>query len=231
MHAHAVLMLAATAVVVLFVGLVVVVSQLQRRGRLGEPGRRVEFRSYGPVLAAACSGGAAAVHLGVVGEHTARATTAGAPDAYALLCSIGASTAHFSGADVALAGFLPLGVLSLGAIGAQGALAVPRLWRGRRTMAVGATVTLAALALALLARVLAPDVTEVVQPMAYSDWLAIIFDVALLVVVGLLALGRPERLLDRLRVSAADAWVGTGLGVGAVVVFTATGYVLAYAAH
>lgn len=227
-------MLAATAVVALFVGIVVVVSKLQRRGRLGEPGRRVDFRSYGPVLAAACSGGAAAVHLGVVGEHTARASTAGAADAYALLCSIGASTAHFSGPDVALAGFLPLGVLSIGAIGAQGALAIPKFWRGRRTMVLGAAVTLAALVLALLARSLAPDPTGSVQPMAYSDWLAIIFDLALLVVVGLLAsaaLGRPEQLLDRLRVSAADACVGTGLGVGAVVVFTTAGYALAFAAH
>jgi hypothetical protein len=224
-------MLAATAVVALFVGIVVVVSQLQRRGMLGEPDRRMAFQSYGPVLAAACSGGAAAVHVGVVGEHTARASTAGAADAYALLCSIGASTAHFSGPDVALAGFLPLGVLSLGAIGAQGVLTVPKLWRVRRTMLVGAAVTLAALVLALLARVLAPDPGGTVQPMAYSDWLAIIFDLAVLVVVGLLALGRPQRLLDRLRVSAADAWVGTGLGVAAVVVFTAAGYALAYAAH
>jgi hypothetical protein len=249
-HAHAVLMLAATAVVALFVGIVVVVTQLQRRGRLGDPARRVPFHDYGPVLAAACSGGAAAVHLGVVGEHAARATSAGSADAYALLCSIGAGAAHFSGSDVALAGFLPLGVLSLGTIGAQGVLALPRLWQGRRSMFVGVAVTIGALAVALLSRALAPAPAPAagivgvvgivpagsgavagVQPMAYSDWLAIVLDAALLLVVALLALGRPRRLLDRLRVSVTDAWVGTGLGVGAVGVFTVAGYALAFAPH
>jgi hypothetical protein len=231
-------MLAATAVVALFVVIVVAVSLLQRRGRLGDPARRVPFQDYGPVLAAACSGGAAAVHLGVVGEHAARATSAGTADAYALLCSIGAGTSHFSGSDVALAGFLPLGVLSLGAIGAQVMLALPRLWHGRRSMVLGIAVTLGALAVALLSRALAPVpgpvagfVAAGVQPMAYSDWLAIVLDVALLVVVAMLALGRPRRLLDRLRVSVTDAWVGTGLGVGAVGVFTVAGYALAFAAH
>ena len=63
MHAHVVLMLAATALIGLFVLIVVAATLLQRRGRLGEPDRRVEFRSYGPILAAACSAGAAAGRL------------------------------------------------------------------------------------------------------------------------------------------------------------------------
>ena len=54
---------------------------------------------------------------------------------------------------------------------------------------------------------------------------------ALLVVVALLAFGRPSRVLKRLRVSTTDAWVGTGLGVAAVAVFTVAGYVLAHATH
>jgi hypothetical protein len=69
------------------------------------------------------------------------------------------------------------------------------------------------------------------QQIAYSDALAIAFDVALIAVVGLLAFGRPERLLAGLRVSAMDAWVGTALGVAAVAVFTVAGYFLAHAAH
>jgi len=229
-HAHVVLMLAATALVGLFVIIVVAVTTLQRRGRLGEPDRRVEFRSYGPILAAACSGGAAAVHLAVVGEHAALTASDASPNAIALLCSIGAGSSHFTGADPALAGFLPLGVLSMGMIGAQGALAVPRVWRSRRLVLGGLAVTLAALATALLTRLLAPAAGGV-QQVPYTDALAIVFDLALVAVVALLAFGRPQRLLDRMRVSPMDAWVGTGLGVAAVAVFTVAGYFLAHATH
>jgi len=229
-HAHVVLMLAATALIGLFVVIVVGVTTLQRRGRLGAPEGRVEFRSYGPILAAACSGGAAAVHLAVVGEHAALTAADGTPNAIALLCSIGAGSSHLAAADPALAGFLPLGVLSIGSIGAQGALALPRLWRNRRLVVVGLGVTLAALLIALATRLLAPA-AGTGQQIAYSDALAIVFDIALLVVVGLLAFGRPERLLARLRVTPMDAWVGTGLGVAAVAVFTVAGYFLAHATH
>ena len=228
-HAHVVLMLAATALIGLFVIIVVGVTTLQRRGRLGEPGRRVEFGSYGPILAAACSGGAAAVHLAVVGEHVALTSADASPNAIALLCSIGAGSSHFAGADPSLAGFLPLGVLSMGMIGAQGALAVPRIWRSRRLLLGGLVVTLAALATAVLTRLVAPAASTVQVP--YTDALAIVFDLALVSLVGLLAFGRPQRLIDRLRVSTMDAWIGTALGVAAVGVFTVAGYFLAHAAH
>ncbi len=230
MHAHVVLMLAATAMIGLFVLIVVGVTLLQRRGRLGAPERRMEFRSYGPILAAACSGGAAAVHVAVVGEHAARAAADGTSSTFALLCSIGAGQSHFTAADPALAGFLPLGVLSLGTIGAQGALAVPRVWRSRRLVLAWLVITVAALAISLATRLLAPT-TPGVQQIGYSDALAIVFDVALLTVVGLLAFGRPARLLARLRLAPMDAWIGTGLGVAAVGVFTVAGYVLAHATH
>ena len=230
MHAHVVLMLAATALIGLFVAIVVGVTLLQRRGRLGRADGHIEFRSYGPILAAACSGGAAAVHLAVVGDHAALTAATSSPDAIALLCSIGAGSSHFAGATPALAGFLPLGVLSVGLIGAQGALAVPRVWRSRRLVIGGLAVTLAALAIALATRLVAPSGPGV-QQIAYSDVLAIVFDVALVAVVALLAFGRPRRILARLRVSPMDAWVGTGLGVAAVAVFTVAGYFLAHATH
>jgi lysylphosphatidylglycerol synthetase-like protein (DUF2156 family) len=229
-HAHVVLMLAATALVALFVVIVVAVTSLLRRGRLGDPTRRVEFGSYGPVLAAACSGGAAAVHLGVVGEHASLSVADGTPDAFAFLCSVGAGSTHFSGPDVAIAGYVPLGVISLGMIGAQGALVIPRLWSNRRFLMVGLAITIAALVVSLMTRVLAPGQPGA-QQIAYSDWLAIVFDVSLLVIVALLASSRPRRLSERLRVSVADAWVGTGLGVAAVGVFTVAGYFLAHATH
>ena len=230
-HAHAVLMLAATVLIGLFVVIVVAVTLLQRRGKLGPADEQVEFRSYGPVLAAACSGGAAAVHLAVVGEHASLTVASASPDAFALLCSIGAGTTHFTGAEASIAGFLPLGVLSLGAIGAQGVLALPRLWQSRRFLLVGLATTLGALAVALVTRLLAPPSAAPALQIAYSDALAIVFDLALIMVIALLAVGRPRRLLERLRVSVADAWVGTGLGVAAVAVFTVAGYLLAHASH
>ena len=230
MHAHVVLMLAATTLIGLFVLIVVGATLLQRRGRLGTPDRRVEFRSYGPVLAAACSGGAAAVHLSVAGDHAALSAATGSTDAIALLCSIGAGSAHFTGAPTTLAGFLPLGVLSVGMIGAQGALAVPRVWRSRRLVLGGLAITVAALGTALLSRLVARAAVGTPQ-VAYSDVLAIVFDVALVALVVLLAFGRPTRVLERLQVTAMDAWVATGLGVAAVAVFTVAGYFLAHAVH
>ena len=229
-HAHVVLMLAATALIGTFVLIVIGVTLLQRLGRIGPPDARVEFRSYGPVLAAACSGGAAAVHLAVVGEHAALTTADAAPSAIAFLCSIGAGTPHFSGTEPALAGFLPLGVLSLGSIGAQAALAIPRIWRSRTLLSIGLGITLVAFGVALATRLFTPAEAGA-QQIPYSDALAIVFDLALLVVVALLAFGRPSRVLKRLRVSTTDAWVGTGLGVAAVAVFTVAGYVLAHATH
>lgn len=234
MHAHVVLMLAATVLVGLFVVIVVAVTMLQRRGRLGEPGRTMPFASYGPVIAAACSGGAAAVHLFVVGEHASLTVAEGSPNAVAFLCSIGAGTTHFSGADPSLASFLPLGVLSIGAIGAQGAFAVPRVWRHRRLLLLGLGVTALALAVAVATRVVAAVTATKAggaQPVAYTDALAIVFDIGLLVVIGVLAFGRPSTLVARLRVPAIDAWIGTGLGVGAVAVFTVAGFLLAHATH
>src|SRR5438034_7183395 len=112
-------MLAATALVWLFVGIVVAVTLLLRRGRLGPPDRQVSFASYGPVLAAACSGGAAAVHLEVVGEHALQTGATASTSAVALLCSIGAGATHFSTADATIAGFLPLGIASIVVIGLQ----------------------------------------------------------------------------------------------------------------
>jgi hypothetical protein len=229
-----VLRLAAAALVGLFVVIVVAGTVLQRRGRLGEPGRTLPFASYGPVIAAACSGGAAAVHLFVVGEHASLTVAEGSPNAIAFLCSIGAGTTHFSGADPSLAGFLPLGVLSIGAIGAQGALAVPRVWRHRRLLLLGLAVTALALMVAVATRILAALSATTVggaQPVAYTDALAIVFDAALLVVIGLLVFERPRSLVARLRISVIDAWVGTGLGVGAVAVFTVAGFLLAHATH
>jgi len=128
-HLHVLLMLSATVLIWLFVGIVVAVTLLVRRGRLGSPEREVGFRAYGPILAAACSAGAAGVHLEVVGEHALASGTTASTTGFALLCSIGAGSTQFTTADSTVAGFGALGIATLVAIGLQAVLAVPRAWR------------------------------------------------------------------------------------------------------
>ena len=57
MHGHTTLMLAAVAVIAAFVPIVVVVRWLESHGRLGDPDRRLAFRSYGPLIAGVLSAG------------------------------------------------------------------------------------------------------------------------------------------------------------------------------
>ncbi len=69
MHLHAILMLAATGVVLTFVPIVVIVSWLARRGILSNRRPGLAFGRWAPPIAAICSIGAAAIHLLVVPEH------------------------------------------------------------------------------------------------------------------------------------------------------------------
>jgi len=102
-------------------------------------------------------------------------------------------------------------------------LRFPRAWRHGILAAAGLLVSVVSIAISLVPRVTGvPDSagSVAVTTVAYSDVLAIIFEVALIGVVGLLATGRPRTLLDGLQVKVADAWVGTALGVAASAVFT-----------
>jgi hypothetical protein len=233
-HLHTILMLAAVALIGIFVLIVVTVTWLLRHGRLGTPGRHVPFGAYGPVLAAAFSGGAAAVHLTVIGEHALRTGAGQALNAGAFLCSIGASSAHFATVDASVAGFLPLGIISIGTVGLQGALAIPRAWRNGILAAAGVIVSLLSIGISLVPRLTGVPNSAgsvAVTTVAYSDVLAIVLEVALIGVVGLLVSGRPRRLLERLQVTVADAWIGTALGVAAVGVFTIAAVFAGHAAH
>jgi hypothetical protein len=234
MHLHVVLMLAATALVWLFVGIVVAVTLLVRRGRLGEPTREVSFRSYGPVLAAACSAGAVGLHLEVVGEHALQNGATASTSAVALLCSIGAGSTHFAVADATIAGFLPLGVASLAVIVLQAVFAVPRAWRNPILAVVGLVVSAVSIALSIAPKVLGaaaePGATQIAT-VGYADALAVVLEIALAIVVALLVFRRPRALFERLEVKVADAYVGTGLGVGAVAVFTIASVFAGHAVH
>src|SRR5712691_2173258 len=77
MHFHSILMLAATGVVSMSIPIIVTVSWLGRHSRLGADGRRVGFQTWGRIIAAACSVGAAVVHLAVIREHAVEYLPAG----------------------------------------------------------------------------------------------------------------------------------------------------------
>jgi hypothetical protein len=47
----------------------------------------------------------------------------------------------------------------------------------------------------------------------------------------LLVAGRPRRLLARLEIRVADAWVGTGLGIAAVAIFAVVAIVAGHGVH
>jgi hypothetical protein len=235
-------MLAAVGVIAAFVPIVVIVSMLQRRGRLGPVDRRVPFAAYGPVLAGTLTGGAAAVHLGLIGQHAVLAASAPVAagigiGAAAFVCSIGAGAAHFASVDGSIGGFLPLGIASLGLAPVHAIWAMPRLWRRAAGAFAGLAVTVAVLGVGLAPILLgaggaaaAPGATTTTS-LGYSDVLGLVLEAALMLVFALLVLGRPRALLRRLEVRVADAWVGTGLGVAAVAIFSIVALVAGHAAH
>ena len=234
MHLHIVLMLAATTLIWLFAGIIVVVTLLLRRGRLGPVDRQVSFASYGPVLAAACSAGAAGVHLEVVAEHALATGATASASGFALLCSIGAGSTQFTTADATIAGFLPLGIATLVVIALQALLGIPRVWRNPVMAFVGLGVSAVSIALGLAPKLLGASAARGATQIAtvgYADALALVLEVALGIIVALLVFGRPQRLFERLRVKVADAYVGTGLGVAAIAVFTVTSVFAGHSIH
>jgi hypothetical protein len=246
-HGHGVLMLAAVAVIAAFLPIVAIVTTLQRRGRLGNPERRLPFRSYGPVLAATFTAGAAAVHLGLIGEHATLALGAGATraagtaaagglvGAAAFVCSVGAGSTHFASVDASIGGFLPLGVASLGLAPIHALWSIPRLWRHFAGAVAGMLIAAAVLVIGLLplsAGAAGGTPAGATSPaLGYADVLGVVLDLALVVVFVLLVTGRPRRALDRLEVRVVDAWVGTGLGIAAVAIFAAVAIATGHGVH
>jgi hypothetical protein len=242
-------MLAAVGVIGAFVPIVVAVTLLLRRGRLGDPERRLPFASYGPVLAGALTGGAAAVHLGLIGEHaalalgpTAGAATGGLVGAAAFVCSVGAGASHFTAVNTSIAGFLPVGVASLGLAPIHAIWSIPRLWRRAGGALAGVAVTAAVLLVSVIPILAgpgaptagltsAPSTAPASSALAYSDVLEVVLELALVLVFTLLVLRRPRALLDRLEVRVADAWIGTGLGVAAVGIFALVALIDGHALH
>lgn len=247
-------MLAAVGVIAAFVPIVVGVTLLQRRGRLGDPERRLPFAAYGPFLAGALTAGAAAVHLGLIGEHALlaigapgaiaagsstalAASTTGLVGAAAFLCSVGAGSAHFASVDTSIGGFLPLGVASLGLAPVHAVWSLPRLWRRAAGAVAGMAVAVAVLAVGLaplLAGVsgsAAGSGASTPPSLGYADVLGIVLEASLVLVFALLVLGRPRTLLARLEVRVADAWIGTGLGVAAIAIFSLVALLAGHAVH
>jgi hypothetical protein len=244
-------MLAAVGVIGAFVPIVVVVTYLQRRGHLGPPEKRLPFTTYGPFLAATLTAGAAGVHLGLIAEHAALSlggaggsvalagatAIGGLAGAAAFVCSVGAGSAHFGSLDASIGGFLPLGVASLGLAPVHAVWSIPRLWRRAAGAIAGIVVTGAVLAVGIAPFVVgrsgvgaAPGATTT-PTLGYADVIDVILEAALAFVFVLLVLQRPRALLQRLEVRVADAWVGTGLGVAAIAIFSLVAIVAGHAVH
>jgi hypothetical protein len=227
MHAHSLLMVAAAGVLWLFVPVVLVVRWLSSSGRLGEPERRVSVTGYGPFLAAALSGGAAAVGLSLVADHAVRSSSD--PNALAFVCSIGAGAVHFGTADTRIAGLLPIGITSLALVPAQAIWAVPRMWRDRRLGMIGLGIAgltvIIGLIRAVIGQVGAVGVSASrlpAEPLADPSAYAVGFELLLLAVAYVLVV-RPARVMDKLETAVADACVAIGVAASAVGVFAAVG--------
>ena len=232
MHGHTTLMLAAVGVIAAFVPIVLVARWLETTGRLGDPQRRVPFRSYGPIVAGALSLGTAAVHLSIIGEHVARSGAAGDPVLF--LCSVGVATTAPTAVDAKLLGFLPLGVASLLATPLQGVWALPRAWRTHRASIVGVLVAVVALGLSATQLVMQPVIvgpTAVVSRIGEVGTLALFGEGLLLVAIAVLVTGRPRRVVAGLEARAVDAFVATALAVVAVVIFTLVALLFGHVGH
>ena len=232
MHGHTTLMLAAVGLIAAFVPIVVVARWLEATGRLGDPDRRIPFRSYGPIIAGALSLGTAAVHLSVIGDHAVRVSPASDPVLF--LCAIGVATSHPTAVDAKLLGFLPLGVVSLGVAPLQGVWAMPRLWRGHRAAIVGAAIAAGSLAvsatqLAMQPVLLGPAVA--VTQIGEIGTVSLISEGLLLVGIAALVLGRPRHLAARLDARAIDACIATALAIVGVAIFTSVALVFGHVVH
>lgn len=232
MHGHTTLMLAAVGVIAAFVPIVVVARWLEVTGRLGDPDRRIPFRSYGPIIAGALSLGTAAVHLSVIGDHVVRASPA--TDPVLFLCAIGVATSHPTALDPKLLGFLPLGVASLTVAPLQGVWAMPRLWRGHRAAILGTAVAAGSLAVSATQLAMQPVLVgpaAAVTQIGEVGTVSLIGEGLLLVGIAALVLGRPRRLAARLDARAIDACIATMLAIVGVSIFTAVALVLGHVAH
>lgn len=232
MHGHTTLMLAAVGVIAAFVPIVVVARWLETTGRLGDPDRRVAFRTYGAMVAGALSLGTAVVHLSVIGDHVARSASAGDPVLF--LCSVGIATTAPTVVDAKLLGFLPLGVASLVVTPFQGVWALPRTWRTHRAAGFGALVAIIALGLSATQLAMQPSIvgpTVTVSRIGELGTLALFGEGLLLVAIAVLVAGRPRRIVASLDARPIDAFVATSLTVVAVVIFTLVAVLFGHLGH
>ncbi len=198
MHLHSILMLAATGVVAAFVVVVIAVAWLRARGVISSASRTVGFQKWSSTLAAASSLGAGAIHLVVIPEHGAE--------------------------------YLPAGVFFAVLAVFQVAWAGAMLWRSNARIAIaGLAVNAATIGIWLWSRTLGlPLGAEpgAVEPVGYQDALATVLELGLVIVVGLLVWERWRSPIARLKISEADAFVGTGLGISAIAIFTAVAFLV-----
>jgi hypothetical protein len=229
MHGHSTLMLAAVGLVAAFVPIVVTARWLEAAGRLGDPERIIPFDTYGPIIAGVLSLGTAAIHLTVIGDHAIRSSPTSDPVLF--LCAVGVATAHPTGVEPALLGFLPLGVVSLAAVPLQGVWALPRLWRDRPAATIGAAIAVVSLGLSAAQVGLGAAVVDPTPGVGNVGTIALVGEGLFLVGIAALVLGRPRRFVEGLDARMVDASIATALAVVGVAMFTVVALLFGRVTH
>lgn len=167
-------------------------SLLRRRGRLAPPDRPFAFATCVRVVAAACSLGAAVIHLAVIGDHLEQYAWFGLAFAVLATFQVAWSIAYVMGPSPALAAAAIL--VNVG---------TPLVWLWSRT--IGLPV--------------GPNV-GVPEAVGTADLISTVLELALVCV--LLVASRPgaRRLSDRLHLSPTGALIAGGYSIGAVALAT-----------
>ena len=166
---------------------------LRRRGRLAPAGRRLAFAAWAPFVAAACSFGAAVIHLAVIGDHLEEFANFGLAFAVLATFQVAWSIAYVMGPSPALAAVAI--VVNLG---------TAFVWLWSRTIGLP----------------LGPD-PGAPEAAGAADLISTLLELVLVVVLVLAASRGAQRLQDRLRLPATVVLVAGGYAIGAVVLATA----------
>ncbi len=167
-------------------------SLLWRRGRLAPSDRRFAFGTWAPIVAAACSLGAAVIHLAVIGDHLEEYVWFGLAFAALATFQVAWSIAYVMGPSPGLAAAAVL--VNLGT-------ALVWLWSRTIGLPVGPNV-------------------GVPEGVGTADLISTLLELALVGVLLVASGPGARRLGDRLHLSPSGTLVAGGYAIGAVALAT-----------